>query len=199
MDIVQATELLAGVTLLLVIGQAVLAAVAFMQYRAAKTLATDQRRTTEVLEDQARALQSTAAASQALADESLAARRAAVPLSLVILPHEPTPGVLSVAVERSGGRGVVIRHVEILAGLGADQLLLHTETFANLYLGGGTERFYIRQPFNPTGRDVLVLRITGQPEGGIEQAQDTLYRIPPNGPPTRLSRDAEAAEAIFGR
>lgn len=185
-------------TLLLVIGQAVLAVVAFMQYRAAKTLAADQRRATDVLEDQARALQSTAAASQALADESLAARRAAVPLGLAILPHDPTPGVLSVVVERSGGRGVVIRQVDILAGLGAEQLRLHSETFANLYLGGGTERFYIREPFNPTGRDVLVLRITGQPEGGLEQAQDTLFKLPPDGPPVRLSRAVDAAEAIFG-
>ena len=94
-------------------------------------------------------------------------------------------------VERSGARGVVIRQVEILVGLGADQLSLHTEILANQYLGGGTERLYVREPFNPSGRDVLVLRITGQPEGGLEQVQDTLYRIPPDGPPTRLSREIE--------
>ena len=198
MDIVQATELLALVTFLLVIGQAVLTGVAVLQYRAAKTMAADQRRATEVLEDQARALQETATASQAQADESLASRRAAVPLDLVIVPHDPTSGVLSVMVERSGARGVVIRQVEILVGLGADQLSVHTEAFANQYLGGGTERFYVREPFNSSGRDVLVLRITGQPEGGLEQIQDTLYRIPPNGPPTRLSREIEPLVS-FGR
>ncbi len=198
MDIVQATELLAGVTFLLVVGQAALAAAAFLQYRAAKDLAADQRRVTAVLEDQARALQATAAASQAMADESLAARRAAVPLDLVILPHEPSPGVLSVAIERSGGRGVVIKTVEILAGLGVDQLLLHAETYANAYLGAGTERLYVHQPFNPSGRDILVLRVVGHAEGGIEQAHETLFRIPPSGPPARLSRVVDAASLIFG-
>ncbi len=199
MDIVQATELLAGVTLLLVLGQTVLAGVAFMQYRAAKTQAADQRRATEVLEDQARALQATATATQAMADESLAVRRAAVPLELAIVPHEPSPGVLSVAVERSGGRGVVVREVEILVGLGADQERVHVETYANMYLGGGIERFYIHQSFNPNGRDVLILRITGQPEGGLEQVQETFFRIPPAGPPMRLSRSGDAAAAIFGQ
>lgn len=199
MDIVQATELLAGVTLLLVIGQAVLAGVAFMQYRAARTLATDQRRATEVLEDQARALQATATASQAMADESLAARRAAVPLDLVVVPYEPTAGMLSVTVERSGLRGVVIRRVEILVGFDADLLQVHVEAYANMYLGAGTERFHIRQAFNPNGRDLLVLRITGQPEGGLEQVQETLFRIPPSGPPQRLSIAIDAAEAIFGQ
>jgi hypothetical protein len=57
----------------------------------------------------------------------------------------------------------------------------------NLYFGGGTEVYYVHEQINPNGRDILELRITGTPEGGLEQTIRKLYRIVPSGQPAALT------------
>ena len=192
MRTVSDTDLLVLATFLLFLATAVLAFVSWRER-------SEQRRATTALEDQATALKESASAlaasaraSQAAADELLEARRRAVPLQLAINPYEATPGMLSVAIRREGRRGVVVRRVEVQVGLGDDAKVIHEETYANLYLGGGQEGFYVRESLAPDGRDILTLRVIGTPEGGLEQAHETLFRILPNGPPTALSTGSAA-------
>ena len=69
--------------------------------------------------------------------------------------------------------------------------LSQSETVQNLdaghYLGGSINKTSVSQTFDPSGRDLLTLRVTGTPENGVEQTIDSLFRIHPGGTFERLS------------
>ena len=149
-----------------------------------------------VLKEQAAALAASAAAladsakaTQAMADEMLEVRKAEQPLDLEVGLEDGTgAGVFSAGVWRTSGTGVVITRTELLAGkerLPAAQPTIH----GNLYLGGKSNRYFVNEPYDRHGRDLVVLRVTGIPENGVEQSREFLYRVLPSGGLERLTGD----------
>lgn len=176
-DLVLATWGLAAVTLLLVIATFVGIARA---ERNAKSQLT-------VLGDQTNALVESAKATQAMADEMLEVRKAGLPLDIdVQLADDAGGGVFAARLSRAGPRGIVLVRSEILVG--KDRIpAAEPVNYANFYLGGTTNTVDVREPFNRSGRDLLILRVTGAPENGLEQSVEFHFRIQPGGGFERLS------------
>ena len=139
------------------------------------------------LAEQTTALVDAARASRAMADEMLEARRAACPLELDLeLADDASAGVFGARLTRASDRGIILLQTEILVG--RDRLHASDPVgYGNLYLGGSTNAIDLREPFDPHQRDLLILRVTGIPENGLEQSVEFHFRILPNGRYERLS------------
>jgi len=151
------------------------------------------RQQADALTASASALSESARASQAMADEMLEARKAEHPLEVVAQLEEGTaPGRLVASVWRAGTAGIVIARADVLAG--SERLMAAAPTmYANQYLGGQTaetQKFYVNSEYARQGKDLIVLRVTGTPENGIEQSREFLYRVLPSGQLEALSGDA---------
>jgi hypothetical protein len=150
-----------------------------------------------VLQEQAAALSASAAAlansakaTQAMADEMLEARRFERPLELEIgLTDGAGSGVFNARVWRTTGRAIVVSKSEVLAG--KERLLASAPiVYGNMYLGGQTNLYFVNQPYDRQGRDLVILRVTGTPENGLEQSIEFLFRVLPSGQLERLTTEA---------
>ena len=175
--IVLATWGLVVVTLLLVVGT-------FVGIARAERHAAAQR---SELAEQTAALVDGARATQAMADEMLEARRAARPLELDIeLADDAGAGVFGARLCRAGALGIILVRSEILVG--RDRMpAAEPVGYGNFYLGGSANEIDVHELFDPHGRDLLTLRVTGIPENGLEQAVEFHFRILPSGRFERLS------------
>lgn len=104
-------------------------------------------------------------------------------------------GVFNARIWRTSGAAIVLVRTEVLAG--RERLpAAEPTTHGNLYLGGTTSRYFVNQPCNRQGRDLVVLRVTGIPENGVEQSEEFLFRVLPNDALERLATDSVE---YFGR
>jgi hypothetical protein len=142
----------------------------------------------KALSESAQATAASAAANQAVADELLEQRKAQNPLELTaVLEDGAGDGVMNASVWRAGTAGIIVARAEILAGKERVPAA-EPKFYGNLYLGGGTDKFYLNEPFNRKGHDLIVLRVTGTPENGLEQSREFVYRVT-NGRLDRLTSD----------
>lgn len=169
----------------LVLATLLLACVSLLQYLSVRrdVAGTDARSREQlaVLDRQAEALSKSAKASQAMADEMLAARRAANPLLLRVEQRERAMGIFDAVLHNSGDRAELISRTEILLGSNESAVVVADEAWANLYLAPGGTGQSIRHAFDVGERDLLTLRVAGRPQDGLEQTREFLFRILPNG------------------
>jgi hypothetical protein len=197
----QATEALVAVTAILRLATIVLAAIAVAQLWAGRGMAADQRRATEalrsqaedqraateVLREQARALAAAASASDAMAGEMLAARTASNHLELRVEMVTPArPGHLTMKLTGVHGKATIITSTEVYVGQGNALVDKPTaaKRYGNAYLTGDDgiliDEVFAQPTYDTTDGDLLVLRVTGRPQDGVEQTREFLWRVQPD-------------------
>jgi hypothetical protein len=170
-----------------------LAIFAGLQYRTLKGQAANQERATQALEQQAAALTVSAAAlsasAQAAADEMRIARVAANPIKLSVNLAKQTPGVFNGRLTNQATVGLIVH--EIAFAFGKDRIPGVAYGQANLYFNPrGSHPF--SAPYDRSGRDLLILRVTGEPENGLLQTNELVFRILPSGHLQALSEPPPA-------
>jgi hypothetical protein len=171
MDIVEATEVLATVTGGLVV-------LGVLQFVTARRQAADQREATKALAASARA-------TQAMADEMLEERRGRHPLGVQVERRTAEPGVFEATIRGVFGQATILRRLTLHVGQGMnvpDEPVAKVE-YGNAYLTG-TDGQYVHEvfaspPFDSATGDLLVVKVTGRPQNGLEQTREFLYRIEP--------------------
>lgn len=178
-SLVTATWGLVAVTFLLVAATVVQF---FATRRQAQGAAERENRTLDLLATQTAALAASATANQAVADEMLAARKAANPLDLTLEKGELTPGTLHYRIRNQGERPVILATTELLRGQG-DSLAwtsVKRERWSNVSLAPSGPGHYVYYEFEVGEGDLLKLVVQGRPQDGLEQSREFLFRIKPD-------------------
>jgi hypothetical protein len=127
-------------------------------------------------------IRASARASRAIVDEMVLARREANPLRLRIDPLHLQVGAIGGYLRTDGDRAeMLVRSDWLMNGA-----VVETTPWENSYLAPQGEGQYFHHQFKVANGGLLTLRVTGRPEGGLEQTREFWFQILPGGQPKDL-------------